>query len=427
MFQDLASTTPVTTPGQPVGRRLDKSGRGNHATAPTLAARPIYGVEPKGGRRNLLTWSEDFRTTAQAGGTRPWVGAGGTITADQDSAPDGTTTADRMVTGAGGSSLKAIYAVLDLAASTHTFSAYVKDNGSTARSVAIFFATPTLSATVGTAYNFDTDTLTNNPNAAPFTFVASSRTSVGSGWFRLSIAVTVASAQTVRPYISAPFSIAQAGDYLIWGAQLELGSTATNYQRVTTEFDVTEAGVATCHYCRYDGNNNSMSTAAIDFTATNKMSVFAGVRKLSDAAAGIFVETSSNWTENAGTFIITAPSGTGLSTYGFSARGSGATHPSVTATAAAPIASVISTLADIPADTRTIRLNGSVASSVTNLDLGTGNFGNWPLFIGRRNNAGTFNFNGRDYGIIIVGKAASAGEITDTETWLAAKTPQVTL
>ena len=37
---------------------------GNHAVAPTDAARPIYGVEPKGGRRNLLTWSEGFDNAA---------------------------------------------------------------------------------------------------------------------------------------------------------------------------------------------------------------------------------------------------------------------------------------------------------------------------------------------------------------------------
>ena len=42
LFQDSAGTTPVTTAGQPVGRMLDKSGRGNHATQATSAARPTY-------------------------------------------------------------------------------------------------------------------------------------------------------------------------------------------------------------------------------------------------------------------------------------------------------------------------------------------------------------------------------------------------
>ena len=42
LFQDAAGTTPVTASGQSVRLMLDKSGRGNHATAPSDAARPVY-------------------------------------------------------------------------------------------------------------------------------------------------------------------------------------------------------------------------------------------------------------------------------------------------------------------------------------------------------------------------------------------------
>lgn len=42
LFQDSAGTIPVTAAGQPVGRMLDKSGRGNHAIQATSAARPTY-------------------------------------------------------------------------------------------------------------------------------------------------------------------------------------------------------------------------------------------------------------------------------------------------------------------------------------------------------------------------------------------------
>lgn len=41
MYQDAAGTVPVTGVGQPVGKVLDKSGRGNHATQSTSAKRPI--------------------------------------------------------------------------------------------------------------------------------------------------------------------------------------------------------------------------------------------------------------------------------------------------------------------------------------------------------------------------------------------------
>jgi len=42
MFQDSAGTTPVTADGQPVGLIRDKSGRNNHASQATAAARPLY-------------------------------------------------------------------------------------------------------------------------------------------------------------------------------------------------------------------------------------------------------------------------------------------------------------------------------------------------------------------------------------------------
>jgi hypothetical protein len=43
-FQDSAGTTPQTATGQPTGKRLDKSGRGNHVLQATTTSRPIYNV-----------------------------------------------------------------------------------------------------------------------------------------------------------------------------------------------------------------------------------------------------------------------------------------------------------------------------------------------------------------------------------------------
>lgn len=53
MFQDAAGVTPVTAVEQPVGRILDKSGRGNHATQPTATSRPIL-RQDAGGRYYLF-------------------------------------------------------------------------------------------------------------------------------------------------------------------------------------------------------------------------------------------------------------------------------------------------------------------------------------------------------------------------------------
>lgn len=48
MFQDAAGTTPVTAVGQPVGKMLDKSGRGNHIIQGTATSRPILAQDADG-------------------------------------------------------------------------------------------------------------------------------------------------------------------------------------------------------------------------------------------------------------------------------------------------------------------------------------------------------------------------------------------
>lgn len=52
MFQDDAGTVPVTAVGQAVGRILDKSGRGNHATQATAGNKPVL-AQDAGGRYYL--------------------------------------------------------------------------------------------------------------------------------------------------------------------------------------------------------------------------------------------------------------------------------------------------------------------------------------------------------------------------------------
>jgi hypothetical protein len=66
-----------------------------------------------------------------------------------------------------------------------------------------------------------------------------------------------------------------------------------------------------------------------------------------------------------------------------------------------------------------LRLNGAQTAS-SSADQGTGNFGSYPLYIGRRNNA-TLPFNGRIYQLIVRGAASSAAEIASTERYIAGK------
>ena len=57
LFQDAAGTTPVTAVGQPVGKILDKSGNGYHATQSITASRPTLSA-----RKNVLLATETLAT-----------------------------------------------------------------------------------------------------------------------------------------------------------------------------------------------------------------------------------------------------------------------------------------------------------------------------------------------------------------------------
>ena len=381
---------------------------GNHAVAPTDAARPTYGIEPKTGRRNLLTRTEEF-------GDAVWSLTGVTVAGNIAIAPDGTTTAEKVTVDTANSFHRLAAPTQNLSVTNHTLSVYMKAAEYTSGGLTLFDG----SVFTGRA-TFDLSAGTVSILAGTATI-----TPVGDGWYRCTVTGNGAAVTSVFISINSVFTFTGNGTsgIYIWGAQLETGSTATAYQRVGTAFDVTEAGVPTVHYVQYDGTDDSFSTSSIDFTATNKMSVFAGVRKLSDAALGMAAELSVDASANSGSFRLIMPGSAG---YEYRQRGSlNAAGASVGAGFAAPITNVITGLGDISGDTTTLRINGTQVAQATN-DQGTGNYGNYPIFIGRRNNA-TLPFNGRDYGIIIVGKTASASEIAATESWLAAKTSGVTI
>ncbi len=65
LFQDSAGTTPVTADGQPVGRMLDVSGRGNHVVQTVAGSRPLYKIDSTG-RPYLQFDGTDDELTAPA-------------------------------------------------------------------------------------------------------------------------------------------------------------------------------------------------------------------------------------------------------------------------------------------------------------------------------------------------------------------------
>jgi hypothetical protein len=143
---------------------------------------------------------------------------------------------------------------------------------------------------------------------------------------------------------------------------------------------------------------------------------------LSDAATfGIVTELGNRTTPpTVGSFTFTAPAAT--TNYAFALEGT-LNSLTETGTYTAPISNVASCTFNIAESTTALetlpRINGAIPGSITRTgaSAGTGNFGNYPLYIGRRGGT-TLPFNGRIYSFLVLGRTATATEITNTETWI---------
>ena len=170
-------------------------------------------------------------------------------------------------------------------------------------------------------------------------------------------------------------------------------------------------------WLQHDGSDDFLVTPSINLTGTDKVAVFCGVRKSSDAAVGALAEFGTNWGVTGNAFAVFAP-GTAGATYGVRSKGAGGVGAIINTgdAYAAPTSNVLSGIFNITTDVGLLRINGAQVGSSSD-DQGTGNYGNYPLYVGRR--AGTtLPFNGRIYGLMVLGKTPSAAEIAATEAWL---------
>jgi len=149
------------------------------------------------------------------------------------------------------------------------------------------------------------------------------------------------------------------------------------------------------------------------------MSVLAGVRKLSNAGIGIVLETSVDSFTNDGSFGFFDKSGNAATDILF--RAGGVTPAQVTpANFAAPLTFVLTAQDSISTPELSVRTNAlQVATSTAT--QGTGNFGNYPLYLGGRAGTGIY-FNGRLHSLIVLGRTVTPTELTQTEGYVETKT-----
>jgi hypothetical protein len=422
LFQDSAGTTPVTAVEQPVGLILDKSGRGNHASQSDSAKRPLWSS-----RVNLLTYSEQFDNAV-------WSKSNLTVSADAVAAPDGTVTADELIDDSTSGYHRLFRNIVNVPGVANTISVYAKNNN--ARYFCI--SSHTAASVYGYAM-FDLQDGVVVASGALGTTYAVSGVSISApdagGWRRCAVTI---SNSAVSGALEIDFSLSDNGaitdrgmksysgtgkSVYIWGADLRVANESSAlppYQRVVTATDYDTTGFPA--YLRFD--NDALVTNSIDFTATDEMSVFAGVRKLSASGRAMLLELSAT-AANSGAFNIAAPES--ADDYSFGLTGNAGSPYYQPAGYGAPVTNLLSVGFDYAGAARAEEIIPSVNAALaqsggagTAAGTNTG-FLNAALNIGSRNNASLF-FNGRLFSLVVLGRGVTPTELTQTEGYVESKT-----
>jgi hypothetical protein len=225
-FTNLNTDKVEKTAADITGGTIDNTSIG--ATTPsTVNATTITGQTGvlRGTGQNLLTNSQDFSSAN-------WIKILTTVSGTLFTAPDGTTTANKNTASSTGTALRQIYQIgKTFLAIPYTFSFYgkaaelswVKLNAFDGTNRATFFNLT--AGTVGTVAAGDTATITF----------------AGNGWYRCVVTRTTSATNngglsielTSGDNVATPNLTSGDGIY-IWGAQVEIGSTANTYIPTTT-------------------------------------------------------------------------------------------------------------------------------------------------------------------------------------------------
>lgn len=374
---------------------------GNHAYQSTSANRPTLSA-----RYNLLTKTEDFSDAV-------WGKIRSSISSNVTTAPDGTLTADKFIA----STVDGFHYILfgSSQAGVFTLSLYAKaaelnyiwaGDAGPEKGIRVNLLDGSFSLSSG---------YTGTVNA------------VGNGWYRIVVTGNISATWTGfwldNGTVTRWLGDGTSGVY-IWGADLRVANHGTDlpaYQRVNTSTDYDTTGFPP--YLSFNGTSSCMATNSIDFTATDKMSVWAGVRKLSDAA-GIIVELSAVYGAYNGAFnLITY-------LYYMCAENEGGQNTVRTHDYSGNLLKVISAAIDragLDGATTFPRFAINGTTDVAQYEYAGnsgGNFGNYPLYIGARNQSSLF-FTGYLYSLIVRGAQSTDTQITNTEKWVNNKVGKV--
>ena len=173
-------------------------------------------------------------------------------------------------------------------------------------------------------------------------------------------------------------------------------------------------------------NGSCMSTDPIDFTGTDKITAFMGVL-LTATGTGMLLEVSSNINANPGTlYLVHSEAASGDLSMGN--RGDASVDVSAQTTPyEQPNLAVLTaryTTVGAKVDEMHLRRNAietPLAHGSSSSDSGSGNYGNYPVYISSRGNSGLFATM-RMYGVILLGDSPSDAELASAEYFINAKT-----
>jgi hypothetical protein len=377
--------------------------KGNHATQATTAARPLTVIHPDGGVRNLAD-----NTDVASGFENGVVANAGTVSFNGATIPVQEFTAGTIVNGTPVGIFKS--GVPRPADSNRTFSVLVQNKGNRYIYLNAFNAT-----NVGCVLRVDTQngasSVVNRINVDA-DLATGKAVELVSGLWRVTVSYRASSGATTatigvfctgelrssfssgylfRNFTEQPTDTFTAGGWMAEDqGDVSLNPDPTPYQKRVNFLDVTEAGKRSIRRLYFNGTSHFMTTPVIT-PNTDKAQVFAGVRKLSDAARGIVVEYGNGNAGGTPSFLtLDAPNTGSQQRFAVSAN-SGTQINALGASVAAPASFVLTGTTDLAAPLTQLRRDGSVDASSTAASGST--LTNHSVFIGARGGPSLF-FNG---------------------------------
>lgn len=291
-YQTTPSTYVATTASAYYGPRFDYD-------PVTLAPRGLL-IEEQ--RVNLLTYSEQFDNAA-------WTKTGATVSANATAAPDGTTTADKLVENTATATHQIAQGANVVSGTSYTVSVYAK----AAERTRLQINTNLISA--GFVYitaKFDLSTGVVSSVDAGLT---ASIQAVGNGWYRCVVTGT-AGATTSKDFIlnlldasgNASYTGNGTSGIFLWGAQLEAGAFATSYIPTVASTVTRSADVATMTGTNFSSWYNQSAGSFVVETVTFKPT--------SVSATGLIIDVSDGGISNRNRISFDTASAAGATVVG---------------------------------------------------------------------------------------------------------------